>query len=108
MSEAMTPCLLDQLEAADMLLIDDLHVFDFSLDDALLDQADAAAEADEPFASEEIVVTLEALDGRERKRWRFSYNDVMEAEYQAGDDSWQLGPHRLKCLAATRASSEDE
>lgn len=103
-----TPYLLDELEAADMLIIGDLHAFEFSLDEALLDQADAAAEAGEPFASEEIVVTIEALDGRQRKRWQFSYNSVMEAEYQAGDDSWQLGPHRLKCLAATRASSEDE
>ncbi|WP_313027737.1 DUF5629 family protein [Pseudomonas lopnurensis] len=103
-----TPYLLDELEAADMLIIDDLHAFEFRLDDALLDRADAAAEADEPFESDEIVVTLEALDGRERKRWHFSYNSVMEAEYQAEDDSWQIGPHRLKCLAATRASSADE
>ena len=108
MSDTDNPYLLDQLESADMLEIDGLHAFDFTLDEALLDQADAAAEAGQPFASDDIEVSIEALDGRERKRWRFSYNSVMEAEYQAEDDSWQLGPHRLKCLGAVQASSEDE
>lgn len=108
MSEAMTPYLLDQLECADMLEIDGLHAFDFTLNDDLLDQADAAAEADQPFASEDVVVSVEALDGRERKRWHFSYNSVMEAQYLADDDSWQLGAHRLKCLGATVASDDEE
>ncbi len=108
MSDAMTRYLLDELEQADMLEIDGLHAFDFTLDETLLDQADAAAEAGQPFASDDIVVSIEALDGRDRKRWRFSYNSVMEAAYQAEDDSWQLGPHRLKCLGAVQASSEDE
>ncbi|MFQ7901000.1 DUF5629 family protein [Pseudomonas sp. FIP_A4] len=108
MSDAMTRYLLDELEQADMLEIDGLHAFDFTLDETLLDQADAAAEAGQPFASDDIVVSIEALDGRDRKRWRFSYNSVMEAAYQAEDDSWQLGPHRLKCMGAVQASSEDE
>ncbi|TBU73617.1 hypothetical protein DNK06_19720 [Pseudomonas daroniae] len=94
------PYLLDQLETADMLEIDGLHAFDFRLDDALLDQADTAAEADEPFASEATVLHIEVQDGRERKRWQFSYNAVMEAEYRAADDSWMLGEHRLICLTA--------
>lgn len=102
-----TPYLLDQLETADMLEIDGLHAFDFSLDDALLDQADAAADAGEPFASEEIAVTIEALDGRERKRWQFSYNSVMEAEYQATENSWHIEGHRLKCLAAIAGESDE-
>ena len=38
-----TPYLLDQLESADMLEIDGLHASDFSLDEQLLDEADAAA-----------------------------------------------------------------
>ena len=99
--------LLDQLETADMLVIDGLHAFDFQLDDALLDQADAAAEAGEPFASETVVLTIDAQDGRERKRWQFSYNAVMEAEYLAAQDSWRVGEHHLTCLAAVSSDAED-
>lgn len=96
-----TPYLLDQLESADMLEVDGLHASDFSLDEQLLDEADAAAEANQPFASEAVVVRIEALDGRQRRQWQFSYNQVMEALYQPEDDSWQLeGDHRLKCFAA--------
>lgn len=103
-----TPYLLDQLETADMLEIDGLHASDFSLDDALLDEADAAATADQPFASEGTVLRIEALDGREHRHWQFSYNQVMEAAYQPADDSWQLeGDHRLKCFAAIGAEGDD-
>ncbi|UCJ15371.1 DUF5629 family protein [Pseudomonas sp. MM211] len=100
--------LLDQLETADMLEIDGLHAFDFQLDDGLLDQADAAAEADESFASDATVLRIEVQDGRERKSWQFSYNAVMEADYQAADDSWTLDGHQLRCFSATTASSDDE
>lgn len=101
-----TPYLLDQLETADMLVIDDLHAFDFQLDDALLDQADAAAEANEPFASEAVVLSIEVQDGRDRKRWQFSYNAVMEAEYEADGDSWLIEGHRLVCLSAVSAEAD--
>ncbi|OLU31016.1 DUF5629 family protein [Pseudomonas sp. PA27(2017)] len=100
------PYLLDGLETADMLVIDDLHAFDFQLDDALLDQAEAAAEADQSFASEAVVLSIEVQDGRDRKRWQFSYNAVMEAEYEAGDDSWLIDGHRLTCLAAFSAEGD--
>lgn len=102
--------LLDQLETADMLEIDGLYAFEFSLNDELLDRAEAAALADEPFSSEEVVLWIESLDGRERRRWQFSYNTVMEAQYNAEDVSWLLGdsPHRLRCLGAISANTEDE
>lgn len=103
-----TPYLLDQLENADMLEVDGLHASDFSLDEQLLDEADAAAEADQPFASEAVVLRIEALDGRQRRQWQFSYNQVMEALYQPEDDSWQLeGGHRLRCFAAISAVGDD-
>lgn len=103
-----TPYLLDQLEAADMLEIDALHAWQFELDDALLDEADAAAEAELPFASEQIVLTIEGVDGRERRVWRFSYNQVMEAEHLIDDDVWLLdgGKHRLRCLGAISVDDE--
>ena len=103
--------LLDQLETADMLEIDGLHAFEFSLNDELLDRAEAAALADEPFSSEDVVLWIESLDGRERRRWQFSYNTVMEAQHNAEDNSWLLGDslqHRLRCLGAISASIEDE
>ncbi|TWI46332.1 hypothetical protein IQ22_04483 [Pseudomonas duriflava] len=102
-----TPYLLDQLELADMLEIEGLYAADFILNDELLDQADAAAEADESFESEETVLSIEALDGRERKRWQFSYNSVMEAQYNASEDSWLVAGCQLKCLSAIRAESEE-
>jgi hypothetical protein len=103
-----TPYLLDQLELADMLEINGLHAANFTLNDDLLDQADAAAEADESFESEEIVLTIEALDGRERKHWQFSYNSVMEAEHDAATGSWLIEEHRLICFEAIGVDSEDE
>ena len=103
-----TPYLLDQLESADMLEIDGLHASDFSLDERLLEEADAAAEADQPFASEAVVLRIEAVDGRQRRQWQFSYNQVMEAVYQPADDSWQLeGEHAIKCFAAIGAEGDD-
>lgn len=102
------PYLLDQLESADMLEIDGLHASDFSLDEPLLDEADAAAEADQSFASETVVLRIEALDGRQRRQWQFSYNQVMEAMYQPADDSWQLeGGHVIRCFSAIGAEGDD-
>ena len=102
------PYLLDQLENADMLEIDGLHASDFSLDEPLLDEADAAAEADLPFASEAVVLRIEAVDGRQRRQWQFSYNQVMEAVYRPEDDAWQLeGDHLLRCFAAIATEGDD-
>jgi len=103
-----TPYLLDQLEAADMLEMDGLHAWQFELDEALLDEADAAADAGQPFASEDTVLTVEIMDGRQRRVWRFSYNQVMEALYLDEDDSWSLdeGQHRLRCLSAISVADD--
>lgn len=102
------PYLLDQLESADMLEIDGLHASRFSLDEPLLDEADAAAEADQPFASEAVVLNIEAVDGRQRRQWQFSYNQVMEAVYQPEGDAWQLeGEHLLRCFSAIAAEGDD-
>lgn len=105
-----SPYLLDGLETADMLEFDGLHAWQFTLDEALLDAADAAAEADKPFASEATVLTVECIDGRDRRAWRFSYNQIMEAEYQPETDTWLLdeGKHRLRCLGALGVGDEAE
>ena len=106
-----TRYLLDELETADMLEVDGLHAWQFSLDEELLDRAEAAALAGEPFASDETVVRIELLDGRERRHWAFSYNDVMEAVYYADEQSWTIGAAtqtRIRCLGAITASNGDE
>lgn len=104
--------LLDQLETADMLLIDGLHAWQFSLDEALLDRADAAAQADQPFASDDVVLRVESIDGRERREWAFSYNAVMEATCAPESDTWTLladgVEHQLCCLGAVSANADDE
>lgn len=111
--QAMTtesPYLLDQLETADMLELDGLHAWQFTLDETVLDAADEAAEADQPFATEEIVLTVECIDGRDRRAWRFSYNQIMEAQYHTETDTWLLddGKHRLRCLGALGVGDEAE
>jgi hypothetical protein len=111
MSNLATPCLLDQLEMAAMLEIDGLYSWQFSLDEALLDQADAAAAADLPFASEGILLRIELMDGRQLRRWQFSYNEVMEALHDPAEDSWSICTgeqrHRLHCQADIAASADN-
>ncbi|MEX5547727.1 DUF5629 family protein [Pseudomonas pergaminensis] len=80
------------LEHADMLEIDGLHAFDFSLDD------------------ETLLIT--AMDGRAEKRWRFSLEQVRAATFDDTLQSWTLtgdsGEHRLICLSAFTGNNNDE
>ena len=93
-----TPWLIDELGNADMLIIDGLHAWQFALD-----------EANQPFASEATLLTIDLVDGRTRRQWQFSYNQIMEAQRDADDESWLLeGPHRLQCLSAIGGEDEDE
>lgn len=106
-----TRYLLDELETADMLEVDGLHAWQFTLSDELLDRAEAAAIAGEPFASDEVVVRIESLDGRERRLWAFSYNSVMEANWCEDDQHWLIGDtpqNRIRCIGAISASAGDE
>ena len=79
------------LQSCDMLLIDGLHAFDFTFDDAGL--------------------VVECMDGRALKRWRFSAQQLAEAVAAAGNE-WVLGgdegEHRLVCMSALRASEDDD
>ncbi len=78
------------LESCDMLLIDGLHAFDFTFD------ADG--------------LSVECMDGRQLRRWRFTPEQVAAAI--AEGDQWLLndaeGEHRLVCMDALRASEDDE
>ena len=80
------------LEASDMLEIDGLHAFDFSVDQERL--------------------LIECMDGRAAKRWTFTLAQVDAAEFDPALQSWTLngesGEHRLVCLSAIRASNDDD
>ncbi|WP_322980233.1 DUF5629 family protein [Pseudomonas sp. C11] len=96
--------LIDALQGADMLEIDGLHAWQFELDDALLQQADA--DATQP------LLWIECMDGRTARRWQFSLAAVRAATHDAPSDSWTLadanGPHVLKCFAAFRGDNLDD
>lgn len=80
------------LENSDMLEIDGLHAFEFSLDDKGL--------------------LIQAMDGRVNKRWSMSPEQVEAAVFDDKLQSWTLigdsSEHRLVCFSAVCASNDDE
>lgn len=80
------------LESCDMLIIDDLHAWQFTLKDT------------------EPALFIECMDGRSRRVWSFTAEELAAAR-QDGED-WQLrsaqGEHRLQCLGAICADNDDE
>ncbi|PRA25785.1 DUF5629 family protein [Pseudomonas poae] len=86
------PSLLSELQTSDMLEIDGLHAFDFSLDDAQL-----------------LII---AMDGRAEKRWTFSLQQLEAATFDDTLHSWTLtgdsGEHRLICMQAFTGNNNDE
>jgi len=80
------------LAASDMLEIDGLHAFEFSLDDQGL--------------------LIEAMDGRARKRWTLTPEQVEAAVFDDKLQSWTLtgdaSEHRLVCFSAVYASNDDD
>ncbi|MFJ3115514.1 DUF5629 family protein [Pseudomonas protegens] len=89
---AATDTLLCALEACDMLEIDGLHAFDFTLDEQRL--------------------LIECMDGRAAKRWSFTLAQVQAATFDQDLQSWTLagdsGEHRLVCMSAFSARDEEE
>ena len=90
---AATDTLLTVLETCDMLEIDGLHAFDFSLD-------------------EDDQLHIECMDGRAAKHWVFSLAQVQAAVFDADLQSWTLrgdaGEHRLVCMSGISGSNHDE
>src|SRR5438128_2031260 len=89
---AVTNTLLTALQTCDMLEIDGLHAFDFSLDDRQLQ--------------------IECMDGRAAKRWSFSVAQVQAATFDETLQSWTItgdsGEHRLVCMSAFSAGDEED
>ena len=92
MSES-TQTLRAALETSDMLEIDGLHAFEFSMD-------------------EEKGLFIQAMDGRAEKRWNFTTAQVDAAVFSDGLQSLTLqgdsGEHRLVCLSAFSANNNDD
>jgi hypothetical protein len=90
--------LLDDLRSADMLLIDGLHAWQFELEG----QAQA----------EQVQLTIECMDGRTRRVWKFSAAAVAAATAGAEAGSWCIagaeGEHELVCLGAISADNDDQ
>ncbi|WP_226476236.1 DUF5629 family protein [Pseudomonas sp. MWU16-30323] len=88
----MTQTLLTTLSTSDMLEIDGLHAFDFTLDDQQL--------------------LIKSMDGRAEKRWRFTLAQVTAATFDETLQSWTLtgdsGEHRLTCFQAFTGNNNDE
>ncbi|OZY37043.1 hypothetical protein CJF35_10820 [Pseudomonas lundensis] len=80
------------LESSDMLIIDGLHAWDFSLDD--------------------VQLLIKCMDGRAEKRWSFTPSQLEAAVFDDSLQSWTLvgnsGEHRLVCLSALSASNDDD
>lgn len=103
---AETRTLLAALQATDMLLIDDLHAWQFELDEAALAQIGQGT-----FASDDRLLSIECMDGRTRRVWHFSSAQVQAARFDAPSDSWSLadaeGEHRLVCMTAFGGDDSD-
>ncbi|VVN93497.1 hypothetical protein PS718_02083 [Pseudomonas fluorescens] len=84
--------LLDVLEHCDMVEIDGLHAFEFSLD-------------------EDDNLHIECIDGRAAKHWQFTPAQVSAATFDKDLQSWLIvgdsGEHRLVCLEAFGGGNDD-
>jgi hypothetical protein len=89
---AVTDTLLNVLEHCDMVEIDGLHAFEFSLDE---------------FDN----LHIECMDGRAARHWEFTPVQIQAASFDATLQSWLIkgdsGEHRLVCMTAFRGDNDD-
>lgn len=87
-----TQTLLTILQTPSMLEIDGLHAFEYSINDDQL--------------------KIEAIDGRDRKIWKFSLAQVEAATFDTQLQSWVLtdgnADHRLVCIDAFTPNNNDD
>ena len=102
--------LIEALQTADMLEIDGLHAWQFSLDNDLLAQVSAGSAAAN--SNDQVVLRIECIDGRDHRKWQFSLAAVMAARFDAQSDSWHLADgeqqHQIQCFAAISGSNDDD
>ncbi|MBS7664090.1 DUF5629 family protein [Pseudomonas lalucatii] len=102
--------LIDALQAADMLEIDGLYAWQFSLDNELLAQVSAgSADAD---SQQKPLLKADGLDGSTRRHWQFSLAAVLAARFDPEGDCWRLSEgeqrHLIKCFAAISADNAQD
>ncbi|MFJ3366627.1 DUF5629 family protein [Pseudomonas sp. NPDC086251] len=89
---AATDTLLHTLEHCDMVEIDGLHAFEFSLD-------------------EDDNLHIECMDGRAAKHWEFTPTEIGAATFDPTLQSWVItgasGEHRLVCMTAIRGDDDE-
>jgi hypothetical protein len=89
---AVTNTLLATLEHCDMVEIDGLHAFEFSLD-------------------ENDNLHIECMDGRAAKHWEFTPAHIHAATFDATLQSWVItgdsGEHRLVCVTAFSGDNDE-
>lgn len=90
---AVTAPLLLALESCDMLIIDKLHAFDFSLD-------------------EQDQLHVECMNGRTREHWRFTPAQMQAATFDATCNHWVItsdsGDHHLECIEAFGGHDDED
>jgi hypothetical protein len=102
--------LLETLQSADMLLINDLHAWQFSLQPEALAQAVSGAAV--AAMSQSQLLKVECMDGRTKRVWTFSVAAVLAAQLDEAEQCWLLhdatGQQRISCLDAISASNDDD
>lgn len=87
----MTDTLATALQSSNMLIIDNLHAFDFTFDANGL--------------------RIECMDGRDLKRWSFSPEQVSAATMNINSQEWLIrdekGEHQLVCVQAFGGLDEE-
>ena len=90
---AVTNALLHALETCDMLIIDGLHAFDFSLD-------------------EQDQLHVECMNGRTLEHWRFTPTQMQAATFDTSLKHWIItsdsGDHHLECVEATSGHDDED
>ncbi|MFP3676916.1 DUF5629 family protein [Pseudomonas sp. SIMBA_041] len=90
---AVADTLLNTLEHCDMVEIDGLHAFEFSLD-------------------EDDNLHIECMDGRAAKNWEFTPAQIQAATFDPTLQSWVItgssGEHRLVCTEAFGGGDDED
>jgi hypothetical protein len=104
--------LLEALLSADMLLINDLHAWQFSLAPEALALAQVALTQALAGPLEQQLLRVECMDGRTKRVWNFTAEAVLAAQLDESTQCWLLqdanGQQRISCLDAISATNDDD
>lgn len=102
--------LIAALSGADMLEIDELHAWQFSLDHDLLARHQAGSASAEDAGK--ALLSIQCMDGRALRQWHFSLTEVLAAHFVAADDSWSIARadsrHSIRCFAAISGDNAEQ